>query len=173
MTAHDIEMALTAAFAPFDRRRYLCVPNVSYGLGLLHECDLLCMSAAGYLTEVEIKVSVSDLKRDADKGHGHRSGIIKALWFAGPARMTLALLDYAPAGAGIVVVCDSAYAHAPTWVGKCVVVWPARPRAGAQAVTAHRRYQLARLGCLRYWDARAEVERMARERAGAANGGAA
>lgn len=150
-------MALTAPFAPFDRRRYLCVPNVSWGMGLSHEADLLCLSAAGYAAEVEIKISVGDLKRDADKDHGHRSSIIKYLWFAGPAQLTLALLDNAPAGAGILSVAFTG----TFW--RCVVVWPARARANVAKFTAHDRYRLARLGCIRYWDARAEVERMVKE----------
>jgi hypothetical protein len=52
--------------APFSYQRYLCVPNVSWGF-LNYEADLLVVTESGYLKEVEIKISVSDLKRDLKK----------------------------------------------------------------------------------------------------------
>lgn len=68
----------------FDYRVYTIVPNVSYGLGLNHECDMLLLSSSGYFTEVEIKVSKADLLADFKKSHGHRSKIISRLYYAIP-----------------------------------------------------------------------------------------
>lgn len=156
MTARDIELALTRPFAVFDRRRYLCVPNVSWGLGLAHECDLLALTAAGYAHEIEIKVSLYDLKRDAGKGHNHSSSIIKCLWFAGPEKLGPALLLHAPADAGVIVVADAGADYSVRVLREAV------PRP-CQPFTAHRRYQLARLGCIRYWDAREHLDRLQKE----------
>jgi len=47
----------------FNSITNLCVPNVSWGF-LNYEADLLILTAAGWLKEVEIKTSISDLKRD-------------------------------------------------------------------------------------------------------------
>ena len=57
----------------FGYRKNLIVPNVYWGLDM-HECDLLVLSQAGYATEIEIKISIADLRADAKKVHGHRSG---------------------------------------------------------------------------------------------------
>ena len=85
-------------------RVYTIVPNVSWGLGLGHECDLLAMDGNRKFTEIEIKISKSDLKRDFDKGHGHKSKYISRLVFAVPETM----LEYAekliPDDAGLIGV---------------------------------------------------------------------
>jgi len=65
-------------------RVYTIVPNVSFGLGLNHECDLLCLDAKGRFTEIEIKISAGDLKADFKKSHGHRSKYIGRLVYAMP-----------------------------------------------------------------------------------------
>ena len=54
----------------FGWREHIIVPNISWGMGL-HECDLLVMTKSGCAYEVEIKVSLSDLKKDLKKSHGH------------------------------------------------------------------------------------------------------
>jgi len=50
----------------------LVIPNVSYGF-LPYEADLLVLMKSGWVDEVEIKVSLSDLKADAKKRHTHDS----------------------------------------------------------------------------------------------------
>ena len=61
MTAQDITMAL-ANYYPIAR--YTLATNC-YAIGW--EADFLAMSKAGYLTEVEIKVSLSDFRADFTK----------------------------------------------------------------------------------------------------------
>ena len=45
-----------------------------------HECDMLIVTKNRYLTEVEIKISLSDLKADFKKEHQHKDENIKNLW---------------------------------------------------------------------------------------------
>ena len=42
-----------------------------------HECDMLIVTKNRYLTEVEIKISLSDLKADFKKKHQHKDKNIK------------------------------------------------------------------------------------------------
>ena len=63
-TAAEIEVAVAAWF---DTRLNVVVPNVTFGLNLSFECDLAIATKAGYLYEVEIKVSHSDLIKDKSK----------------------------------------------------------------------------------------------------------
>jgi hypothetical protein len=100
-----MQYALTRQNNLFDFGRYAIVPNVSHGLGLEHEPDLLCLSKNGVFHEVEIKVTMSDLKADNKKGHKHYSKFIKHLWFAIPDTLSIEQsLESIPDYAGLVVI---------------------------------------------------------------------
>jgi hypothetical protein len=145
MTATNIAVALTRPDGPFPYRRYVVVPNVSFGMGLNHEADLLAMSAAGVCTEVEIKISVADLRRDSLKRKWHRwSGpcIIRRIYFTAPEAMEAALIEHAPKFAGIYVVTES---------GGWRLVRRAIDNRLARKLDDRERFQLARLGAMRYW----------------------
>jgi hypothetical protein len=102
MTSLDIEIALANFFNP---RRNIIVPNVWFGMGLNHECDLMVMTRAGYVYEIEIKISKADLVRDMKKWHGHRDGRIKKLYFCIPESLFEECQNLIPEQAGI-IVCD-------------------------------------------------------------------
>lgn len=138
MNARDIEIAV-ARFLGW--RRLIIVPNVSWGLGLGHEADLLVMWASGFCEEYEIKISLTDLRAERKKKHGHRSVYIRALWFAVPAFLTEDLSEF-PERAGVV----SVDAH-----GRCRVVRPARKDRQAQRLPEKMRWKLLHLGCMRIW----------------------
>lgn len=149
----EIAGMLSRPGAMFDFRRYLLVSNVSHGL-LPWEADLIACTELGYLSEIEIKTSPADLKRDADKRKwrfdstfGH--SMIKARWFA---------------------ITPEVYAHPKTWeripehAGVLVCDPKAIPRQdrlrverkptlnpNARPLTPKEMFQLARLGNMRYW----------------------
>lgn len=99
MNCSQIEVAIANYF---DVRKNLIVPNISWGAGL-HECDLLIITKSGYATEVEIKVSKADLKKDFKKGHNHIDERIKALFYAVPEKLLPIALELVPDTAGIFV----------------------------------------------------------------------
>jgi hypothetical protein len=146
MTETDIQRELTRPGRMFYYRKFLVVPNASWGVGL-HECDLLALTASGEAHEIEIKVSVGDLKRDSEKRHHHESKRIKCLWFAAPACMREALLEHVPERAGIIIVHDQSRGYS----GVLEIVRKPQRRADARAFTFEERYDLARLGTIRYW----------------------
>ncbi len=128
----------------FDYRRNLIVPNVSWGLGL-HECDVLIMSNHGFLTEIEIKVSLQDLKKDLKKSHGHNHKKIKYLYFAIPSKLAKHI-EYIPQKAGILVVNSK---------GKVFVLAKPQARPGAVALSQTEQFKMARLGAMRVWSLKA------------------
>lgn len=65
-TSSQIEALLSQLVFPVARNTIVC-PNVSHGFFHSHESDLVCVSKALWLTEVEIKVSASDWKNDRKK----------------------------------------------------------------------------------------------------------
>ncbi len=85
-------------------RVYTIVPNVSWGLGLQHECDMLALDDKGRFTEIEIKISASDLKADFKKEHGHKSKIISRLFYAMPIELCDKYADLIPNHCGIIAI---------------------------------------------------------------------
>lgn len=72
-----------ALFCHFSSRFPLITTNISGTIGIVnHECDLLMVSKSNYLTEIEIKVSLADLKKDFKKWHGHKDERIKYQYYA-------------------------------------------------------------------------------------------
>jgi hypothetical protein len=101
ITTPEIEVRVATYFG---YRRNIVVPNISWGVGL-HECDLLVVRDSGYGIEIEIKVSKSDLKADALKGHHHRDrqNRISELYFAIPSYLENCI-EYIPEHAGVLIV---------------------------------------------------------------------
>ena len=149
MTTRDIETALCAyPSSPFYCRRYIAVPRASWGIES-HECDILAVSKSGFAHEIEIKVSVADLKKDLKKSHAHRSrdNKIASLWFAAPSEMLDAMLQYVPERAGIITV--ARHYSGKRYVTK-VIRKPQRVKT-ARPFSQNEVFQLARLGTMRYW----------------------
>jgi hypothetical protein len=124
----------------FGIRTNLVIPNVSWGFGI-HECDLLIVSKAGYCTEVEIKVSAADLKKDLSKGHKHKSNKIKYLYFAIPSYL-IKYVEFIPDNAGIFIITSK---HRVFCIAKPV------QNNSCRAITLQEQYEVARLGALRIW----------------------
>ena len=81
---YDIEVGL-AKLDEFNFVRNLVVFNVNGSSSIMyldHECDVLVLSKAGYLTEIEIKRSWEDFKADFKKKCGHNDcGVIKTFYY--------------------------------------------------------------------------------------------
>ena len=109
MKTLEIEIIIMSAFSAHGK---LIVPCVSWGMGRLggkdlHECDILVLSQSGYATEIEIKTSLPDLKKDRLKKHGHRHNHIKQLYFAVPEKLAESALELIPERAGLYVIKES------------------------------------------------------------------
>jgi hypothetical protein len=133
----------------FNFRQNLIVPRVSWGF-MTHECDLLIVSSVGYLTEVEIKISKNDLKKDKDKSHGHESGRIKTFYFAVPEELEKYALESIPERAGLIIV-PKDKRFKPFEVKKPIINIQAKP------ITSDDKYKIARLGALRIWGLKEKI----------------
>lgn len=110
MHAEQVEIAVAKRFG---YRRCIIVPNVSWGLNFGYELDMLIVSPTGYATEVEIKVTKSDLKADKNKRHQHDSIRIQKLYFAVPAILKDDALEIIPQKAGLIIVKANQEIHLP------------------------------------------------------------
>lgn len=82
LTIQQIEKALHDS-GIWNVRSDVMIPNLSWGL-LNHEADFVVLSKDGYLTEVEIKRSFSDLKADFKKDIFHRDERVYRFYYCIP-----------------------------------------------------------------------------------------
>lgn len=174
----EIELAVAFYFA---RAQALSVPNVSWGMGL-HECDVLVLTKSGYLYEVEIKVSMSDLIRDGHKDHGHvpgkRSPGIIELYYAMPVALFDKISDQGQIRPDLIPNRAGVFSFRRTDSGAPLKLerkaepqtrpfkisvpagecWRTSEIPPARKLTIEERYQFARLGTLRIWSLKKKIE---------------
>lgn len=145
ITATDIEQILTGPFGIFSFRRYLVVPNVWWGMKFNHECDLLCVTKSNVAHEIEIKISVADLKNDLMKKHGHKSNKIKYLWFAMPEKIYDKGKENIPEQVGVIIIKEPENRKPFALVLKKPIATKARNLNQDEII------KLGHLGTMRYW----------------------
>lgn len=149
MTAKEIQWQLANSYgSPFFARRHLAVvPNVSWGFGLLWEADLLCMTKSGFISEIEIKISMSDWRADRlKKKFGHLGSLetrIKNFYYACPWELASRWEQVGiPEFAGVIAVYDE---------NACKILRPAKTLPHRRC-TEKEVLKLLRLAALKAWD---------------------
>ena len=99
----DIEIAIMRHYGV---RQNIIVPNVSWSF-LPYEADLVVLTGSSYATEIEIKISKTDLKKDKEKNHNHDSNYFKYLYFAVPQKLAEFALTEIPEKAGLYEIIDN------------------------------------------------------------------
>lgn len=149
-TTDEMELALARYY---EWKNLLAIPNIGYGLNL-HECDLLIVSKSGYATEIEIKVSKSDLKVDMHKQHGHRSNRIKYLYFAVPEKLK-DCISLIPERAGFMTVSNT---------GQISIIKDAETNINVKKFTDEEISKFYKLGCIRIWHLRRTIKHLLEEK---------
>jgi len=139
MKSLEIEIALMEHLGV---RQNTIVPNVSWSF-LNYEADLVMLTGSGYATEIEIKVSKSDLKRDKEKRHYHDSDYFKYLYFAVPEKLTEFALTKIPERAGLYKVIDNGYRYFVEQVKSPIL------NKNHKKWSPKERLRFAELGCMR------------------------
>jgi len=139
----------------YNFRRNVIVPNVSWGL-LDHEADILVCSKQFYVTEIEIKISKSDLLADRNKRHGHvdRQNRIKYLYFAVPEKL-LPFTEFLDESVGIFVVKE--YVSGGFYIE---LHRKAKAKNKARPLDYYEYLQLCRLGVMRVWGLKRKIKFM-------------
>ena len=127
-----------------QRKNYLAIPNVSWGF-LFYEADLLVVSKTRYCTEIEVKISISDWKKDFEK-RKHKNGLrdkrIKYQYYACPLELAERYHELElPEGWGVIGVDDS----------KGIKILKEAQARDATKLTDKEVLILARLACFRVW----------------------
>lgn len=137
-STQEIELAIAQNYG---WKQNLIVPNISWGL-LDYEADIIIMSKAGIVTEIEIKTSRSDLIADSFKSHKHKSNLVKYLYFAIPRKLEKSI-SYIQENAGIYIVETN---------GNVKKERNATTNPDFIKLKKEQRYNLARLGTMRIWN---------------------
>ncbi len=154
----------------FENSSLVIVPRVTKNNGWLdteanpmiwknivnHECDMLIVSKNHYLTEVEIKISLSDLKADFKKEHQHKDENLKNFYYAFPEEMKEKAIELIPEEVGILIAVKKNGDGIPYRKIECY----RKPKINKEAkpindIVLSRIY---RLGYLRYWNYRMSKE---------------
>lgn len=153
MTTLEIEIAMLKAINP---RQNLTVPNVSWAFFSRQEVDILYLTKSNYATEIEIKTSKSDLKKDKAKPHNHVNRLIARVYFAVPEKLEAVALELIPEHAGLYVIrrVETYYRYSQEkkeYYLRTVVdlVRECKRNKDAKKWTDRQRYELARLGTMR------------------------
>ena len=157
MTAKEIEIEIATRY--FNKGVDLIVPNVTWGFHGFSECDLLICKKAGYLIEVEIKVSKADIIKDGKKKHRHNRNAVKELYFAIPEKLQCCI-GLIPKEAGIILCYEKIENANPDYYNNFTKYTQKRPsllrkpkiNSDYMKVSIEDKYKLARLGTLRMWN---------------------
>ena len=153
MKTLDVEIAIAGYF---NYRTNMIIPNVSWGFNI-HECDLLVCTKAGYLYEVEIKVSKADLIKDKEKTHKHISDKIKKLFFAIPEKLEKDI-GHIPERAGILVCYEKEHKSCGKYIRVECIRWPHENKT--EKISNEDRYSLARLAAMRTWTLKRNIQKL-------------
>ena len=160
MTTHKMESLI---YTYFESGSLVIVPKISgnnwwfdsetmlWKNIVNHECDMLIVTKNHYLTEVEIKISLSDLKADFKKKHQHKDKNIKNFYYAFPEEMKEKALKLIPKECGILIAVKKECGIPYRKIECC-----RKPKINKEAkpindIVLSRIY---RLGYLRYWNYR-------------------
>ena len=150
MNVQEIELALTGWFGV---QRYVMIPNLSYAL-LPYECDLAILTTSGYLYEIEIKVSKSDMIRDSKKHkwrndyYNSSGNLIRKMWFAIPFYLERDI-EYIPDIAGILIVDNPERSRL---FGEIREIRKPKINKLSHRLTAQQQFRFARCGVFRMWN---------------------
>lgn len=155
ITTVEMEVAIAKMFGI---RQHIIVPNVSWGLQGMHECDLFLIKKSGVAVEVEIKRSKSDFLADFKKGHDHkdRYNRITEFYYAFPEDLLPKCISDIPEHAGIITCERWVDYKKQERVSAHIKRQPKRIK-GARKLTIEEQLKVARLGTLRIWSLKEKI----------------
>ncbi len=100
MKTIEIEYALTEKF--FTDHKLVATGITKNNQIISHECDFITVNNNMFITEYEIKISLSDVKADLKKEHKHECNKISRTFFVMPIELVEKSIDYIPENFGII-----------------------------------------------------------------------
>jgi len=152
MTTVEMEDAISRLFGI---RTHIIVPNVSWGLPGMHECDVFIIKKSGYAVEVEIKRTKSDLLADFQKKHNHDDERIREFYYALPEKLLETCEELIPEHAGIISCYTSQWSNRNDVYA--TIKRKAEIRKGSRKLTLEEQFKVAKLGTMRIWSLKKKI----------------
>lgn len=154
----DMEIALARYFNP---RINIIIPNVSWGIsGHNNEIDLMIITKSDCVYEIEIKTSLSDLKKDKDKWHAHSLEMLSRLYFAIPDYLQTHI-EYIPERAGILIVKNKKHeCRYGLLKNNDVIKFRESEKLSNTKITSLQREKFLRLSAMRIWPLKTKISQL-------------
>ena len=158
LTVKQIENALIFSSGLFSVRNDIIIPNLSWGL-LNHEADLAVLNKTGYLTEIEIKRSLADLRADFRKDVYHCDERVYKFYYCLPTGIEEKALEvFGQHQDKIMEMLGTTFYHHPALLlydehGR-ITQGGGSPYKNGRKLFLEERLTVARLASCRYWDLR-------------------
>ena len=151
----EIEVAIAKLF---DVRKNIIVPNISWGLIGMHECDMFLIKKSGLAVEIEIKISKSDFMADLKKNHQHIDvqHRISEFYYAMPIDLIDKCIDLIPEHAGI-IVCERYLNYKKIEMVRAHIKRTPKKIKGARKLTEAEQFRIARLGTMRIFTLKEKI----------------
>ena len=143
--------AISCIASHFEWFRNMCFPNVYFAGG---EMDLCILTAANYVWEVEVKLSLSDWKADAkkDKWCDKDRQYISRFYYAVPTHLIDKIPEFVPDEAGIIEVYYKEF-----WGYRVKIIRPSTHKRGLK-ITERQRANMFLKVYWKYWQKRIRNE---------------
>jgi len=145
----------------FGIRTNIIVPNLSWGLPGMHECDLFIVKKSGYAVEIEIKRTKADLLADFKKKHDHSDVRIREFYYALPEKLLETCTELIPEHAGIISCYRSQWKTRNSVYA--TIKRSAKIRKDARKLTIEEQFKVAKLGTMRIWSLKKKVIKLQNE----------
>jgi hypothetical protein len=139
----------------FGIRTNIIVPNISWGLPGMHECDVFIVKKSGYAVEVEIKRTKADLLADFKKKHDHSDVRIREFYYALPEKLLETCTELIPEHAGIISCYKSQWATRNDIYA--TIKRKPKIRKDARKLTMEEQFKVAKLGTMRIWSLKNKI----------------
>ena len=159
ITTIEMEEAISRLFGV---RTNIIVPNLSWGLVGMHECDVFIVKKSGYAVEVEIKRTKSDLLADFKKKHNHSDIRIREFFYALPEKLLETCTEFIPEHAGIISCRRSIYRTRDSVYA--TIKRDPTIRKDARKLTMEEQFKVAKLGTMRIWSLKNKIIKLQNER---------
>lgn len=153
LTVDEIQVLVSELFGVRDN---IIVPNVSWGFFETHEADVVVINKSNYLTEIEIKRSWSDFRKDFKKTTTHDEGKVMWKYFAVPDSILKKVAEYLTINGrkdwGVIAYND---------LGGVWIVSHPKNQGNTdpkKKLFIEERLAIARLGCMRVWKLKSRLE---------------
>lgn len=145
----------------FGVRTNIIVPNISWGLPGMHECDVFVVKKSGYAVEVEIKRTKADLLADFKKKHNHSDIRIREFYYALPEKLLETCTELIPEHAGIIKCYKSQWKTRNSIHAS--IIRSAKIRKDARKLTQEEQFKVAKLGTMRIWTLKSKIIKLQNE----------